>query len=197
MLGLPADVTVDALERRLLEREEMISVLRADQAITLEALDAAQVHMTDGSRSMIGWVAARLDVSHDTARLLTRSAALMADQPAVARRLATGEIGVERAVAAAELAGVAPAEIVEWSEGLDLGGVRRLVARYTGRIRRSDVEVFAGRYQPSPPRHSQSSPESCADGPHRTRGRARARPRRQSGRAASGSDHLGVVRCSG
>ena len=69
---------------------------------------------------MTEWVAARLDVSHDTARLLTRTAKAVVEYPGLARRLNDGDIGVERVVATASLA------LVLLQPELDLAAAGRL-----------------------------------------------------------------------
>jgi hypothetical protein len=56
------------MEQVLLDAERTIAAARARQAEVLAELDAAQVAMVDGSRPLSDWVAAKLDVSHDTAR---------------------------------------------------------------------------------------------------------------------------------
>ncbi|CAN5531986.1 hypothetical protein BH24ACT7_BH24ACT7_26270 [soil metagenome] len=89
----------------------------------------------DGARSLVDWVAARLDVTRETALDLAR----------VARGddvddLVAGEVSFDRAVVRRRLVEVgASKEIITESDGYDLAGVRRLVARHR-RILRSDEQ---------------------------------------------------------
>ncbi len=67
-MNVDLDASVDELEQQLLAREELIGVLRLQQAEALRTLDARQVHRVDGSRSLQEWVRARLDVGEHVAR---------------------------------------------------------------------------------------------------------------------------------
>jgi len=63
---------IDHLETELVSLEQEVSRIRGRQVEILTQLDAHQVYLTDGDRGMEDWVAARLDVSRQTAhRLLT------------------------------------------------------------------------------------------------------------------------------
>lgn len=124
-------VTVDRLEQLLLDDEAHIARIRARQLATLQALDLAQVALADGSRSMVEWVAARLDVTHDQAGRLTQTAARLADQPRLSGELADGTVSFDRACEESRLVAVgATEEQVAASRGFDLAGVRRMVARH-------------------------------------------------------------------
>jgi regulatory protein YycH of two-component signal transduction system YycFG len=66
------NVSIDRLEQVLLDGESLVAQVRARQAEALAQLQGTKVLETDGSRSMLDWTAAKLDVTHDTARdLLT------------------------------------------------------------------------------------------------------------------------------
>ena len=122
--------TVDSLETELEECEAAIGRLRARQLELLRSLDAAQVAAMDGSRSMIEWTAARLDVAPDTARHLVRAAGRLADHPDLAQELSSGTVSLDRAVATARLvdAGADDRELSA-SRGFDIAGVHRLASR--------------------------------------------------------------------
>lgn len=124
--------TPDQLETDLLACEQLIGQLRAYQARLLAELRELEVFRSDGSRSMKDWTAARLDVSHDTARaLLTASKAesLLVD------------VSFDRAVATARLVAAGGEDAVEWSQRLDIAGVRRLVAHRRRLSRVSEQEA--------------------------------------------------------
>jgi hypothetical protein len=145
-------ITVDALEQELLETERFIAAARARQAKLLAALDRVQVHTADGLRTLEDWVAARLDLPPERARRLTTAARTLGEHPEVARRFTAGDIGLDRAVLTAGLAAVAPPEVVDRSEGWDLGRLRREVTRWRRHTPRDEQQVFRDRYlnlQPS------------------------------------------------
>ncbi len=99
----------------------MIGTLRAHQASLLRQLREIEIFHTDGSRSMKDWTAAKLDVSHETARALLT--AMKAD-------VLLPDVSFDWAVATARLVAAGGDEAtVEWSQGFDIAGVRRLVAR--------------------------------------------------------------------
>lgn len=147
MLAPTTDVSLDTLEQELIACEALVSRVRSRQAELLRILDGAQVNATDGSRSMLDWTAARLDISHDTARQLLAIATRLADHEAIATGLETGEMTVERALATARLiaAGAAP-EIVADSAGYDLEGVRRLAARHRRLTAAAEAETVRDRF---------------------------------------------------
>jgi len=147
MLAPTTDVPLDTLEQELIACEALVSRARSRQAELLRILDGAQVDATDGSRSMLDWTAARLDVSHDTARQILEIARRLPDHQAIAARLETGGMTVDRALATARLAAAgATGDLVADSAGYDLQGVRRLVARHRRYTRAEEEGIFRDRY---------------------------------------------------
>ena len=142
---------MDSLERRLAEAGEALSQVTAAMLPLIRALDVAQVALVDGSRSMVEWLASRLDCEPAAARRLLGLA--RAGDVEVEEGLAAGELSVGRAVAVTRLkAAGADAETVEWSFGLDLAGVRRMVAAHRTLTSEGERDVFASRFlhlQPS------------------------------------------------
>ena len=147
MIATTTDVPLDTLEQELIACEALVSRARSRQAELLRILDGAQVNATDGSRSMLDWTAARLDVSHDTARQILEIAKRLPDHQAIAARLETGAMTVDRALATARLiaAGAMP-EIVAHSAGYDLEGVRRLAARHRRLTADAEAEAVRDRF---------------------------------------------------
>ena len=140
-------VPVDVLEGELIALEGLVVRARARQAELLAELDVAQVAAMDGCRSMLEWAAARLDVTHDTARRLVWAAKGFAEWGDVRVAAEAGEVSFDRAEATLALhaSGAAP-DVVAHSFRLDLAGVRRLAARHR-RIRKVDEEhAFRDRY---------------------------------------------------
>ena len=118
------EMTIDDREQRLIAAGEAIAKLRAIQLEDLEALDAAQVATGDGARSLSEWVAARLDVSLDSARSLVRTMRRTASRSDLRDVLAAGEVSFDRVEAVSRI----PEDVgLLWH--LDVAGVRREAAR--------------------------------------------------------------------
>jgi 5-methylcytosine-specific restriction endonuclease McrA len=137
--------TIDGLEQELLNCQRGHAELWSRQIEALRHLDWGQVDLVDGSRSMVEWVASRLDVTHQQARdLVFLSKA--ADRQ-VEELLASGEIGLDRAVAMVRLrrAG-ASSEVISQSFGFDLGGIAKLTAGFKRLTADEETERFEERY---------------------------------------------------
>lgn len=80
----------DTLEQQLVANRELKSRVEAEQLDILEELDSRQVAVGDGYRSLSDWVAARLDVSFDTARALVRTMHRLVDRPDLRDALSSG-----------------------------------------------------------------------------------------------------------
>jgi hypothetical protein len=161
---LDTQITVDALEQELLETERFIAAARARQAKLLAALDRVQVHTADGLRTLEDWVAARLDLPPERARRLTTAARTLGEHPDVARRFTEGDIGLDRAVLTAGWLRSPHAEVVGWSDGWDLGRLRREVTRWRRHTPRDERQVFQDRYlnlQPSLDNSTVRGPSRC------------------------------------
>jgi len=139
--------TVDALEAELTDLEALIARARARQADLLHRLETAAVAAMDGARSMVEWTAARLDVTHSTARRLLQASRQLPEHPAIDAQIEAGEMTFDRAVETLRLAaaGASPAA-VEGSAGLDLDGVRRLTARHRRMTAADERHVFSDRH---------------------------------------------------
>ena len=137
----------------MLEGEAAIARIRAHQIKALAQLDVAQVHSGDGARSMHEWVAARLDVTHETAGALVEACRIIPEHPESASRLSAGIVTFDRAAATAKLAASgASRDDVALSFGFDLAGVARLYARQHRITRSEERNVFRDRFvaiQPS------------------------------------------------
>ena len=143
----------DALELSLEASERLMSQIRARQIEAIRVLDTEQVAARDGARSIQDWVAARLDVSTETARELVTAAKLLEEHASSAAALAAGDMSFDRALATAPLAvSGAETDVVSASAGYDIAGVRRLTSRRHRITTRSEQEAFAEQYvalQPS------------------------------------------------
>ena len=118
------DLTVDEREQRLIADERLIARIRARQMHDLEALDTAQVATGDGCRSLSEWVAARLDVSLDTARSLVRTMRRTSSRADLREVLACGEVSFDRVEAVSKIP-----EDVGLLAHLDVAGVAREAAK--------------------------------------------------------------------
>lgn len=120
--------SVDQVEQDLFQAHAAHGVLWAHQLQALRQLDVAQVGLADGCRTMVDWVASRLDVPHARARDLLLLA--KAENSELERLLREGEIGLDRAIALAKLslAGASEDELSR-ALGFDLAGIYRQLDR--------------------------------------------------------------------
>jgi hypothetical protein len=136
------ELSLDAMEQELLAGEALIARVRGGQLQLIEQLDAAQVALADGCRSMGEWVAGRLDVAPETAAVLVR----LSRVEGAADELAGGGVSFDRAAATATLRATdAPNHVIESSRGLDITGVRALAARWRPHTRHDEIEAFESR----------------------------------------------------
>ena len=118
------ELTVDEREQRLIAAEQTIAKLRAIQLEDLAALDTAQVATGDGARSLSEWVAARLDVSLDSARSLVRTMRRTSSRSDLLEGLAGGEVSFDRVEALSRIT-----QDVGLMQHLDVAGVQREAAK--------------------------------------------------------------------
>ncbi len=118
------DLSVDQREQRLIADERLIARLRARQMTDLAVLDVAQVAFGDGSRSLSEWVAARLDVSADSAKTLVRTMRRLQDRPDLVEALADGSVTFDRVEAVSKIS--EDVGLMEWT---DVAGVHREAAQ--------------------------------------------------------------------
>lgn len=117
-------IATDALEQRLLENQTLRSKLAAEEMQILSELDRRQAATADGCRSLSEWVAARCDVSLETARSLVRTMRRIEDRPDLHAALASGEATFDRVEALSKLP-----DDVGLLLRLDVAGVRREAAK--------------------------------------------------------------------
>jgi hypothetical protein len=94
-------------------------------------------HHEDAYRSIVDWVSARADVSHETARSLCWTSTRLEAAADVAEQLASGEIGFDRAEQLARL----PAEHRGGHDAYDIGQLRRLVAHHRRLTRKREKRI--------------------------------------------------------
>lgn len=116
------DWSTDQLERQLAEDELVVSAARARQLVVLEELDARQVATGDGYRSLSDWVAARLDLSRDTAMSLVRTMRRSIGRSDL-REVLAGGVSFDRVEALSRIP-----EPVGLLEHVDVAGVHREAA---------------------------------------------------------------------
>jgi hypothetical protein len=143
---------VDGLQSELIQLEQTIGRARARQAEILTRLDRMQVDMSEGDRGMEDWVAARLDVSRQTAHRLMTIA--HCDDRWLRQQLAAGRFGLDRAAFLVKLAATgASAELVsEAADEYSLGRLWGLVEARREIGATHEQFAFEGRYlviQPS------------------------------------------------
>jgi hypothetical protein len=128
-------LTPDQIEGELVRLETMIARIRAAQIRLVARAVEVEMPRMDGARSLVDWVAARADVSRDTALDIARMV-----RGADIHDLELEDVSFDRAVVRRRLieAG-APKETVADSDRFDIAGVRRLAARHR-RVRRTDEQ---------------------------------------------------------
>lgn len=114
-------VSTDQLERQLVAAEEVVSQARAMQLRVLEELDRRQVATGDGSRSLSEWLAARLDLTPETAKSLVRTMRRTVDQPGLRQQLASS-VSFDRVEALSRIQGREEDDLLLWT---DVAGVHR------------------------------------------------------------------------
>lgn len=140
-----ANATTDALEQRLLRLESIVAAARAEQARIVGELDARQIPLADGCRSMREWLGGRLGLTSDTAGSLTRLA--RSDHQTVRRLAERGELSFDQAVEADRLATVLDEErAVDAAFAYDVAGMRRLTAHHRRMSRRGERDLFDQRF---------------------------------------------------
>jgi hypothetical protein len=128
----------DQLEQALARSRRARSRLDAHDLEILEELDARQVATADGAKSLSEWVAARLDLSLDTAKSLVRTMRRTLDRPDLREGLASGEVTFDRVAALSRIR-----DQIGLLEHMDVSGVRREAAK-RARISSEDEHRNAG-----------------------------------------------------
>lgn len=141
------ELTPDQIESELVRLESIVGRVRGVQVQLIDHANELALPRMDGARSLVDWVAARLDVTRETARDLARVA-----RGGDVDHLAAGEVSFDRAVVRRRLIEVgACKEMITESDRFDLAGARRLVARHrrcTAVERRGRAAVRPGRRGP-------------------------------------------------
>lgn len=99
-------------------------------------------HRADGHRSIVEWVAARADVSHETARRICWTGSRLGEASEVGEQLASGEISFDRTEQVARL----PLEHRGGHQGYDIAQLRRLVAHHRRLTRRREKRITNNGY---------------------------------------------------
>lgn len=150
--------SVAELEADLVGVEAEISEARARQTVLVNELDRAQAPQSDGSRSMVEWVQAHLDIDHRTAQDLVFAGRRIAHHRDLSFRLADGHATFPRAIAALRYAeSGATSNEVNQSFDRDLDGVGLLTARRRHTTPGDEHKSFAGRYFTMQPTLDESS----------------------------------------
>ena len=130
----------DQLDQLLIRAESEIGVWRAVEMAVVAEKKHRKSHSQDGCRSIVDWIAARADVSHETARGLCWTATRLEGAPEVAEQLAAGDISFDRAQLLARL----PSEHRDGHQGYDISGLRRLVAHHRRLTRKRERKTGNG-----------------------------------------------------
>ena len=118
---------------------------RGHQVAIVRSLDSRQVAIADGCRSMVEWVASRVDVSHSIAGELLFLA--RANDLQIEELLSEGQVGLQRAVLMVRLrqAGASDEQLAD-SLGHDLAGLERLAASFRRLPALEEASRYGGRH---------------------------------------------------
>jgi 5-methylcytosine-specific restriction endonuclease McrA len=125
--ALEPTISIDTAEQTLVTAELHIARLRAIQMDALEVIDQAQVASGDGARSLSEWVAARADVSLDTAKSLVRTMRRTSERPTLRALGHEAESSFDRIEAASKILPLGDPDPI--FRHLDIAGVVRESAR--------------------------------------------------------------------
>ena len=150
--------TTETIEQKLVASESVIARERASQMSLLRELDRRQAALRDGHRSLVEWVAGRMDVAPETARTLVSTAKRLQELPEVEHAVASGAIGFDRAAALSRFAGRDDSlNILCETAGFDIAGIRHLAARRRHMTRLDEAMAFESRYLAVQPNHDESA----------------------------------------
>ena len=137
-------LTEDQVDDMIVRADGEIASWRAVQIAAVGEKRSRDSHRADGYRSIVEWVAARADVSSETARRICWTGSRLEEAPEAAEQLAAGEISFDRAEQLARL----PVDKRDGHEGYDIAQLRRLVAhhRRLSRKREKGRTTPAGTY---------------------------------------------------
>ncbi|HEX2405409.1 MAG TPA: DUF222 domain-containing protein [Acidimicrobiia bacterium] len=130
----------DQLDQLLVRAESEIGTWRVVQMAVVAEKKRRKSHLQDGYRSIVDWMAARGDVSHETARSMCWTATRVENAPAVAEQLASGQISFDRAQQLARL----PESHRSSHQGYDISQLRRLVAHHRRLTRKRERKAGNG-----------------------------------------------------
>lgn len=141
------DFTDDQLDEAIVRAEEGVARLRAMEMAAIAEKKARKTHIHDGYRSIIDWVAARADISHQTARKLCWTSSRLAEAQGVASSLSEGEITFDRAEQICRL----PDGKRTGHERYDISQLKRLVAHHRRLSPKREKKTSLGylQFQPS------------------------------------------------
>jgi len=139
--------SISEMEEALVAREAQIAELRCEQVVLVNELRRARAVDVDGSRSMVDWVQAHLDVRRTVASDLVLAARRFPHHRYINHFLSDGSHTFDRTIASLKLADAgASRDEVDRSLGCDLAGVKRSTAKLRRMTRRDEREVHAERY---------------------------------------------------
>ena len=148
------DLTDDELDATIVRAEMGIAKLRALETAAIAEKRERKTHVQDGYRSIVDWVAARADVSHETARRLCWTATRLRETAEVAESLGKGEITFDRAEQVARL----PHAHRVGHERYDISQLKRMVAHHKRVSRKREKKASVGylQFQPASDEMSES-----------------------------------------
>ncbi|MCZ6506047.1 MAG: DUF222 domain-containing protein, partial [Actinobacteria bacterium] len=96
--------TTDEIDRGFDHFGGLRGATDAQLCVLIQAADVAQSWMTDGARSLVDWVAARLRLRHSVARQLVSVARRLQDLPVLSARFGAGDLSLDQTDAISRMA---------------------------------------------------------------------------------------------
>ncbi|MCZ6456219.1 MAG: DUF222 domain-containing protein, partial [Actinobacteria bacterium] len=97
-------VSADEVDRGFDQFGGLQAAAAAEICRLIRAADVAQTWMTDGARSLVDWVAARLRIRHPTAAQLVSVARRLQNLPVLSARFASGDLSLDQTEAISKMA---------------------------------------------------------------------------------------------
>ena len=122
--------TSDEIDRGFDQFGGLHAASAAELCLLVQAADVAQSWMTDGARSLVDWVAARLRLCHPTAAQLVGVARRLSDLPVLSARFASGDLSLDQTDAISRMATADTEEgLIEEALGLSNASLDRAARR--------------------------------------------------------------------
>ena len=140
------EVSTDELDRAVGHFFGLASAGLSRVCALIAEVDRRQSWMADGARTLPDWVAARLSIRHESARVLVRVARRLLDLPELSARLAAGELSLDQVDAISRMATAETEhDLIEEALGLSNAALDRKARRANPRSNRDGLDEWTRR----------------------------------------------------